>query len=214
MGDRDLTGAAAKPKMDWNGASAASAASRWVLGRETELIRKTLEGDAEAFGELVRAHQDRLYTSLVHYFGNEADARDVVQDALVQVLQKLPQFEQQSSFYTWLYRIAFNLASNRVRRRKREREILADHTPRGGDAEPPSRQLERDETIAQVRAALAGIPEPYRSVIVLRELDGADYATIAQILDIEIGTVRSRLHRARSMLREALLRQVQDELDH
>ncbi len=209
-----MTGAAAKPKMDWNGGSAASAASRWVLGRETELIRKTLEGDAEAFGELVRAHQDRLYTSLVHYFGNEADARDVVQDALVQVLQKLPQFEQQSSFYTWLYRIAFNLASNRVRRRKREREILADHTPRGGDAEPPSRQLERDETIAQVRAALAGIPEPYRSVIVLRELDGADYATIAQILDIEIGTVRSRLHRARSMLREALLRQVQDELDH
>ncbi len=181
------------------------------MRRETELIRKTLEGDAEAFGELVRAHQDRLYTSLVHYFGNEADALDVVQDAFVQALQKLPRFEQQSSFYTWLYRIAFNLASNRVRRRRREREILADHAPPRDAAEPASRRLERDETIEQVRAALAGIPDPYRSVIVLRELDGADYATIAQILDIEVGTVRSRLHRARAMLKESLLRQVHDE---
>ena len=187
------------------------ATRRWELGRESELIRLTLQGDAEAFGELVRAHQDRLYTSLVHFLGNEADAQDVAQDAFVQALQQLPRFQQQSAFYTWLYRIAFNLASNRVRRRQREREVLADRPHGGSTDESASQQLERREAIDRVREALAGLPEPYRSVIVLREIDGADYAAIAQILEIEVGTVRSRLHRARQMLRETLLQELSDD---
>ncbi len=170
------------------------------------MIDRTLQGDAEAFGALVRRYQDRLYTSMIHVLGNEEDARDIVQDAFVQALSKLDSFARKSSFYTWIYRIAFNLAVNRRKRESREREILGDNATHENRSPSADHEVERRENIQQVQRALALLDEPFRAVLVLREIEQLDYRTIAEILEIEVGTVRSRLHRARVMLRDTLTR--------
>ncbi len=176
------------------------------MNDEGELIDRTLQGDGDAFGTLVRRYQDRLYTSMVHVLHNEEDARDVVQDAFVQALTQLRSFSRRSSFYTWVYRIAFNRALNRRKRQQRERELLGDPGTAVAAADDAGQELERKETIAQVQRALASLDAPFRAVLVLREIEQLDYRTIAEILEIEVGTVRSRLHRARVLLREALRR--------
>ena len=172
------------------------------------LIEKTLAGQSAAFGELVRKYQDRLYNTVVHVVGSSEDARDVVQDAFVQAFVKLESFQHSSAFYTWLYRIAFNVAASLRRRRKpavsleMTREVTGQE-PVDKEAGPDER-LEQDERVQQVRDALATLSEDHRVVLVLREIDGCCYETIAEILDLPIGTVRSRLHRARLQLREQL----------
>ena len=175
---------------------------------DTRLIEETLAGDSAAFGRLVRKHQDRLYNTMVHVVGRGDDAMDVVQDAFVQAFVKLDSFKQNAAFYTWLYRIAFNLASTYRRRRKPTMSV--DHVRETSGVEPiasdisPADKMEQDERCRQVRQTIAGLTEEHRSVIVLREIDGYCYETIAEILDLPIGTVRSRLHRARMQLKEQL----------
>lgn len=178
--------------------------ARSGLTHENELIERTLAGDSHAFGTLVRQYQDRLYTSMVHVVGNPEDARDIVQDAFVRALTRLSTFQKGSSFYTWLYRIAFNLAMNRHQRLARERRALVGRPPRDPDA--PADAIERQERVALVHQALNSLDERFRAVLVLRELEQLDYDSIAEILNIQVGTVRSRLHRARLMLRDALQR--------
>lgn len=178
------------------------------VNNDSQLIERTLAGDSAAFGQLVRKYQDRLYNTMVHVVGGGDDALDVVQDAFVQAFVKLDSFQQISAFYTWLYRIAFNVAATYRRRRKRivsmdrTREISGEEPtdPRGG----PADRAEQVERRHQVRAALAKLSEEHRSVVVLREIDGCCYETIAEILELPVGTVRSRLHRARLQLREQL----------
>jgi RNA polymerase sigma-70 factor (ECF subfamily) len=170
------------------------------------LIETTLSGETAAFGQLVLKYQDRLFHTIVHLAGNPDDALDIVQEAFVQAFVKLDSFQRASAFYTWLYRIAFNVAATHRRRRKpgadRVRE-MAGHDP----ADPrvgPVHELERKERARQVRQALAVLSEEHRVVLVLREIDGCCYETIAEVLDLPVGTVRSRLHRARLQLREQL----------
>jgi len=175
---------------------------------ESRLIDASLAGDSAAFGELVRMHQDRLYNAMVHFCGHAVEAEDVVQEAFVQAYMKLPSFQRNSAFYTWLYRIAFNASVSRQRRKRVEvsvdqsREQLGSEPAAGGDA--PDDQLLREERAAQVNTALALLSEEHRSILVLREIEGCDYEQIAEILEINVGTVRSRLHRARTQLRERL----------
>ena len=180
------------------------------MTREAELINRTLQGDSTAFGQLVRRHQDRLFTSMVHLVGQREEAEDIVQDAFVQALQKLPAFRHSSSFYTWLYRIAINVAL--LRRRRSRPEVSMDHPPIGIAAEPvdpgeaPQESMLRAERSAQIQRALGMLSDEYRTILVLREIDGFDYETIGRVLEISIGTVRSRLHRARTQMREQLKR--------
>jgi RNA polymerase sigma-70 factor (ECF subfamily) len=174
---------------------------------DAQLIDRTLAGQAAAFGQLVVKYQDRLYNTVVHVVGNAEDAKDVVQEAFVQAFLKLDTFQRASAFYTWLYRIAFNVAATHRRRRRAmwsaEQARLSDGAaPPAADS--PSRPIEREECCRQVRGAIARLGEEYRVVLVLREIDGCCYETIAEILDLPIGTVRSRLHRARMQLREHL----------
>jgi RNA polymerase sigma-70 factor (ECF subfamily) len=173
-----------------------------------QLIEQTLAGVTAAFGQLVRKYQDRLYNTIVHVVGNAEDAQDVVQDAFVQAFLKLESFQQSSAFYTWLYRIAFNVAATHGRRK---RPVASVEQIREATAEEPidrqvnpTERLERDERCRQVRQAIAALSEEHRTVVVLREMDGCCYETIAEILQLPIGTVRSRLHRARLQLREGL----------
>ena len=175
---------------------------------DKRLIEQALAGDSAAFGRLVRKYQDRLYNTMVHVVGRGDDAMDVVQDAFVQAFLKLDSFKQTAAFYTWLYRIAFNVASTYRRRRKpmlsvdRVREVSGEE-PIESDIGPADK-MEQNERCRQVRSAIAGLSEEHRTVIVLREIDGCCYETIAEILGLPVGTVRSRLHRARLQLKEHL----------
>jgi RNA polymerase sigma-70 factor (ECF subfamily) len=180
------------------------------------LIDDALAGNTAAFGQLVVKYQDRLYNTIAHVIGSTEEAYDVVQDALVLAFVKLESFQRESAFYTWLYRIAFNVAVSRSRRRKpmlsvdQARELSGEEPP--GRAESPGDRLEQQERVSQVQAALATLSEEHRTVLVLREMDGCCYETISEILDLPVGTVRSRLHRARLQLREQLKAVLQEDL--
>ena len=175
---------------------------------DVQLIDQSLNGDSAAFGQLVRRYQDRLYNTVVHVVGCRDEAEDVVQDAFVQAYLKLSSFHRNSAFYTWLYRIAFNTAISHKRRRKiqvsvdHHREQTGDEPEDAGDA--PGDRLQREERAEQVQTALSSLSEQHRAILVLREMEGCCYETISEILDLPIGTVRSRLHRARIQLRDQL----------
>jgi len=179
-----------------------------AVSDDAQLIHETLAGQSAAFGELVRKYQDRLYHTLVHMVGSPEDALDIAQEAFVQAYLKLETFKRESAFYTWLYRIAFNMAASHRRRRKPT--LSVEQTRESSGAEPidpelgPQERAQRDERCRQVQQAIAGLNEEHRAVLVLREIDGCCYETIAEILDVPLGTVRSRLHRARLQLRDEL----------
>ena len=173
--------------------------------RECALIDQCLAGNAEAFGELVRPYQDRLYNTLYRILGSRDDAAEALQDGLIRAFRRLGSFNRQSAFYTWLYRVAVNVALSR-RRRRRRRPVV---TGLGGSCElagqpelgDPGRNMEAQERRRMIEQALAGVPEVFRVALVLKEIDGLKYAEIARVLRLPVGTVRSRLHRARNEMR-------------
>ncbi len=170
-------------------------------------IQATLAGDRDAFGRLVLKYQNRLFHSLQIVLGCETEALDIAQDTFVQAFRKLDSFRGQSLFYTWLFRIGRNLAISRLRTKRHHASL---NTRDGsildlpGEPSPPGQQIETDESVQQIHQALARLSEEHRSIIVLRELEGFDYEAIADILEVPVGTVRSRLHRARSQLKMEL----------
>lgn len=176
---------------------------------DASLITKALDGDTDAFGRLVEKYQHRLFNTLLPLASSREEAEDLTQEAFVQAFIKLRTFQQHSAFYTWLYRIAFNLALGRKRRRRRV-EISVEQAREATGVEPidaregPGERLERSERVLQVREALKALSEEHRAILVLREMEGCDYETIAEILELPVGTVRSRLHRARTQLRDFL----------
>ncbi len=182
---------------------------------DVQLIDATLGGSTDAFGQLVRKYQDRLYNALAHAMGSTDDAADVVQETFVQAFVKLATFERRASFFTWLYRIAINRSISQRRRRQPDRSLdrLQDETAHevADDALPPDGPMNQRERALQVQNALAGLSDEFRQVLVLREMEGYDYDTIAQLLDVPVGTVRSRLFRAREQLRERLKTMVLDD---
>ena len=178
---------------------------------DQDLIDDCLQGRTEAFGELVVRYQNRLYTTLVSLLNSAEDARDVAQEAFVNAFQKLHTFRGQSAFYSWLFRIALNSAVSYQRKQSRVL-VSIDAARETTGLEPVSRHPESDPGFAMdvserqglVRAALAELPEEYRTVLVLKEVDDLKYEEIAEIVDCPIGTVRSRIHRARVELRAKL----------
>jgi RNA polymerase sigma-70 factor (ECF subfamily) len=177
------------------------------------LVERCRAGQTEAFGILVLRYQDRLYATIVRLVGGPEDAQDVLQDAFVRAFEKLDQFHGESSFYTWIYRIAVNVALTGHRKRRqrglgraalpgngRKGEEPADDSPEAD----PSFALERIERETIVESALAALGPEQRAVVVLKDFDGCRYEEISSLLSIPIGTVRSRLHRARCELRERL----------
>lgn len=186
------------------------------MSDDAPLIAATLAGDTAAFGRLVGLYQDRLYNSLLRVLGSAEDTRDVVQDAFVQAFLKLDSFRGSSAFYTWLYRIAFNLAMSHVRRERKTTSL--DGLKDGCGREPidgrptPEVDLLKTERVAMVHAALAELSIEYRQILVLRELEGCRYEEIAEILELPVGTVRSRLFRARLQLRDRLNPMMREEL--
>ncbi len=176
---------------------------------DAQLIDETLAGDSDAFGQLVRKYQDRLFNTMVRMTGCREEAEDVVQDAFVRAFVKLETFQRSSAFYTWLYRIAFNVSISRARRAKQMVSVEHIRQQTGGEpiqqGESPGEQLSRKERADQVHAALATLSREHRAILVLREIEGFCYESIGEVLDLPVGTVRSRLHRARLQLRDRLV---------
>ena len=181
-----------------------------ILAEETALIDCIVSGQSSQFEILVGNYQQRIYATLLGMLGSPQDAEDVTQEIFITAFRKLDQFERRSSFYTWLYRIAFNAAIDLQRRKKRAKNQFVgsnnvDLTQTADlHAESAVSVVIAKETVTQVQLALSRLDEERRNIIVLRDLQGVDYAEIASMLDIPIGTVRSRLHRARIELREIM----------
>jgi len=178
------------------------------LSDDASLIAATLAGDTAAFGRLVGQYQDRLYNSLLRVLGSAEDAADITQDAFVQAFTKLETFRGSSAFYTWLYRIAFNLAMSHARRGRKTASLdgikaMVGEEPMDG-APAIDTGLIQQERIELVQTALAQLGMDYRQILVLREIEGYSYEEIAEILELPVGTVRSRLFRARMHMRDLL----------
>ena len=167
---------------------------------DVELVA-AVESDLEAFGELIRRHQDFVYGAALRVVRNPVLAQDVAQDAFVRAYKALPDFRGQAAVRSWLYRIATNLALNAVQRRK---EYPADALPETPTASGPERDTVRGQMAADLRAAIEELPDDLRVPLVMREYGGMSYQEIANDIDIPLNTVRTRILRARRSLRDAM----------
>lgn len=175
------------------------------MSSELELIDRARRGDDSAFSELVRAHQTRIYRVCLAALGDPQEADEAAQDVFVRMHHKLSGFRGESRLATWLYRVALNICADRRRVRIWKRWIRLDWTEvRSESNDRPDHQAERREAREILWKALDRLSRPFREVLILRELEERDYADIAGILGISIGTVESRLFRAREKLRRIM----------
>jgi len=179
---------------------------------DQEVVERVVGGEGAAFATLVERYQDRLFNTVYRLVGSDDDARDLVQDIFVKAYENLAGFRGGSSLYTWLFRIAVNTSLSHRRKKKWVQPAGPadedDPMPAASVADPeaadPADRLAAAETETFVQRALDAIDEEHRTVVVLRDIQHCDYQEIAKILEVPTGTVKSRLHRARLMLRDKL----------
>jgi len=180
---------------------------------DQELVRRVQAGDKRAFDVLVLKYQNKLVKLITRYIHDPVEALDVAQEAFIKAYRALPNFRGDSSFYTWLYRIGINTAKNHLvatGRRPPESDIDAqdaeqyDFESRLKDQETPEGIAERDEVERTIFDAIDALPEDLRTAITLREFEGLSYEEIAQAMDCPVGTVRSRIFRARDAIDKKL----------
>jgi RNA polymerase sigma-70 factor, ECF subfamily len=193
--------------------------SQQINIEDAVLVQKWQKGDTAAIEKLVCKYQGRIYNLILKICSNPDDAAELMQDTIVKVLENVDKFESRSSFYTWAFRIAVNLTLN-FRKRKATvgfTSLDAEHTADDEQAKQglgailsdnkspdPSQVAENKELCDLVQKGLGQLDEEYRAIIVLRDIEGMDYEQIAEVLNIELGTVKSRLSRARAALRQIL----------
>lgn len=188
------------------------------------LAMEAVNGNASAFEELVRRYQDRVYSMLVQFCGSKTEAEDLAQETFLKAYRALANFKRDSKFYTWLFRIAVNTGISRGRKVSRQRKhegVSLDAPVDGGKSDDgesattgsmatakngasPEGEVSRKEIQERVRAGLEQLNPEYRSVVLLRDMEGLDYGAIADALDISLAAVKSRLHRARIQLAKIL----------
>ena len=181
-----------------------------------DLIAALKAGHPAGFSQLLSKHGAMMYRVALRLLGSKEDAEDVLQETLVTVYEKIHTFEERSALTSWLYRILTNAALMRLRMRARDREVPMNHagptmTDDGRHAKEVADWsissedvLLRREALSTIREAIRDLPEMYRSVYVLAEIEGLSHQEVATLLDLQAGTVKVRLHRARLFLREAL----------
>lgn len=206
-GDRPQEGNAARQASmpaESEEARRASRAAEAGAAEDRGWIERACFGDEAAFAQLVQKYQDRAIAIARHFVLNEEAARDVAQEGFLRVYRNLHRYDPKHRFYTWFYRIVVHLAIDWTRRRKRVRELLwqrAQEPERR--SEDPSLPLERSDLKGQVDRVLSGLPQKYRVLLVLRDLEGFTSKEIAEISGSNHATVRWRLHRARQIFRES-----------
>ena len=175
-----------------------------------ELVRAAAKGDEEAFAQLVRLHENKVYHLALRLCSNPEDAADVAQEAFLSAWRGLPNFRGESGFTTWLYRLVNNAAIDHLRKAKKQRADISmddEEAPlEAADPAPtPHEAAEGQELQQAVAHGLGQLREDHRQVLVMREIQQLSYEEIAQALDLDLGTVKSRLSRARNSLRKILL---------
>ena len=176
--------------------------------QEDALVARLRQGDHRAFEELVIAYQHRVFGVALRMLGNRAEAEEIAQETFLRAHRALPEFRGDARLHTWLYAIASRLCLNRLASADRRLLRADDEALAAASADEPSAaaRMERAELDAAVREAIAALPEERRIVVVLRDLEGLSYEEIGDALELEPGTVRSRLHRARLDLKAKLER--------
>lgn len=187
--------------------------------QDLALVKRVQSGDNTAFDLLVRKYQHRIAAVVQRFVSDHAEAQDIAQDAFIRAYRALPGFRGDAQFYTWLYRIAVNTAKNHLvaqKRRPPTADVAAEDAEqfagaaRLHDHDTPEHQLLRQEIERTVSDTVAALPDELRRAITLREVDGLSYEEIAQLMDCPIGTVRSRIFRAREAI-DARLRPLMDK---
>ena len=193
--------------------------SGFDLEAQRELVERVVAGDQQAAADLVDQFQGRVFRMVRHMWSKERElAEDLTQEVFLRVFRGLPRFQHDCSLGAWVHRITVNVCISEIRKRralKRDRPTLSLNAPRFGDEDdggidPVAEQrsaeeaVERDELYARCRGAIDDLPELWRVILTLRDLEGRSYEEIAEILELPIGTVRSRLHRARARVRKRL----------
>jgi RNA polymerase sigma-70 factor (ECF subfamily) len=183
---------------------------------EQELVKAVVDGDQDALSELLDAYQHRVYNLCLRMLGNRDDAAEVAQDAMLKIIEHIGDFKGQSRVGTWIVRIAMNLAISHLRKRRLRQTVSIDAPDNGQTDSPlqmqlsdrrepaPGSNVEKKELIDHLQEALGQLEEQFRGVLVLRDIEQMDYQQIAEVLDIPVGTVKSRLFRARLALRKRL----------
>ena len=177
---------------------------------ETDLVHKARRGDLDAYDELVKRYQQRIYATIYHMTANHEDANDLAQDSFIKAYQALKSFKGGSSFYTWLYRIAVNKTINFLKQRKNKQHFSLNDLDFQTENNPdlvalishktPLREVGLTELQKKLNEALLKLSEPHRMVVVLHDVQGVSHDEIAEMMDCNIGTVRSRLFYARQQL--------------
>ena len=182
---------------------------------EKELIIRAKNGDQDAFGQLVLAHQNKVYTLCVHMVTDREEAADLAQEAFLKAWRSLSSFQEASSFATWMHRLTTNVCLDYLRKQTRRQNIStavslddeeAGWTEPADHSQDPQYQLERLERKQALARALKELPEHHRRMLIMREVSGMSYQEIADALDADLGTIKSRIARARERLRKILLR--------
>lgn len=187
--------------------------------RETMLIKRSQKGDSAAFEELALIYQQRIYNTALRMLNHAEDAADVTQEALLKMYRALPKFRWEASFSTWVYRITVNACHDILRRGYKQKEGLLLDFGEGEEGEAsrevadysciPEDIMVEQETGQYLQALISGLTPKYRLVVTLREISGLSYQEIADAVGISIGTVKSRLNRARQSMQEQVLRDVE-----
>jgi RNA polymerase sigma-70 factor (ECF subfamily) len=181
---------------------------------ERALVRRAQEGDTSAFDELVRRYQERIYGTLYHMTASHEDANDLAQEAFIKAYQALRSFKGDSSFFTWVYRIAVNRAINFLKQRKHRAAMSLNDLDLNAENHPdlvalvsertPRREAALTELQEKLNEAMQTLSEPHRLVVTLHDIQGLPHDEIAKIMDCNVGTVRSRLFYARQQLQAQL----------
>lgn len=195
---------------------------------EAQLITAARRGDPAAMGDLLERHQHRLYNTSLRMLGNRDDAAEITQEAMLKIIEHLGQYNGQSAILTWMIRIVMNLSISHLRKMKRRRTISLEGSDANGsgglargdgedlvaslrqriadEREPPAPvRVEQNERLELAEEALERLDEDFRAVLILRDINDMDYRQIAESLSVPIGTVKSRLFRARLALRKQTL---------
>ncbi|WKJ88667.1 RNA polymerase sigma factor RpoE [Methylomonas montana] len=187
--------------------------ARIIEDLDQELVQRVQQGDKSAFDLLVIKYQHKIVHLVNRYVKDPSEAQDVAQDAFIKAYRALGDFRGDSAFYTWLYRIAINTAKNYLLSRSRRHfdyEIdvqdaeQVENAPQLKDIETPENLLMNEQIVAVIKAAIEKLPEEMRVAITLREFEGMSYEEIAEAMDCPIGTVRSRIFRAREAIDQKL----------
>ena len=184
------------------------------LPDEHELVQRARKGDLSAYDELVRRYQERVYATIYHMTSNHEDASDLAQESFIKAFQALKSFKGDSSFFTWVYRIAINKTINFLKQRKHRNHLSLNDMDLNAEHDPdlvalisqktPRRDLNLAELQEKLNTAMQRLSEPHRMVVTLHDVQGLSHEEIAKIMDCNVGTVRSRLFYARQQLQAYL----------